>query len=234
MTTVAVVGAQGYVGRAICAALERRDDVELVPVTRADYEQWRGQGPFGVLVNAAMPSGRFAARKDPLKDFEATVGLTADLVNGWDFESFVQVSSVSARAQLDTVYGRNKAAAEKLCPPDASLIVRLGPMYSDDLDKGVLIDMLEGGTVYAAAESRYCFAPRDFSAGWIAANLTRRGLVEVGGRNAVALEEVASRAGSGSSFEGGVDHQEIEDPDPSFPEAAEVHEFMERRGGERG
>jgi uncharacterized protein YbjT (DUF2867 family) len=228
------VGARGYVGRAVCAELERRGEVELVPVTRADYEQRREQGPFDVLVNAAMPSGRFAARKDPLKDFEGTAALTAELVNGWDFEGFVQVSTVSARCQLDTVYGRNKAAAEKLCPPDASLIVRLGPMYSDDLDKGVLIDMLGGNTVYAAAESRYGFAPRDFSAGWIAENLSRRGLVEVGGRNAVALEEVAARAGSESSFEGGVDHQEIEDPDPSFPEAAEVHEFMARRAGDRG
>jgi uncharacterized protein YbjT (DUF2867 family) len=231
VTTVAVVGAKGYVGRSLCAALGERDDVALTPVTREDFAERRDQGPFDVLVNTAMPSGRYAARRDPFGDFRASAGLTAELVYGWEFGRFVQVSTVSARCQLDTVYGRNKAAAEKLCPPRASLIVRLGPMYSDDLDKGVLIDMLQGRPVYAAAESRYCFAPRDFSAGWIAANLDRVGVVEVGGRDAVSLGEIADRLGSVSSFEGGVDHQEIERPEPGFPAAANVHEWLLDRSG---
>lgn len=229
-----MVGARGYVGRAICSEVDRREGLKLVPVTREDYESARRGGPYDVVVNAAMPSGRYAARRDPARDFEATVVLTEDLVANWDWERFVQVSTVSARCQLDTVYGRHKAAAEALCSPDASLVVRLGPMYSDDLDKGVLIDMLSDSRVFAAPESRYCFAPRDFSAAWIAENMERTGIVEVGGRDAVSLAEVAERVGSSSEFEGGPDHQEIADPEPGFPAAADVHEFMARRAGGDG
>jgi dTDP-4-dehydrorhamnose reductase len=226
--TVAVVGARGYVGRALCAALEKRDHVQLIQVTRDNYAVRRAEGPYDVLVNAGMPSGRFSASRDPQGDFDATVRLTADLVHRWTFGHFVQVSTVSARSQLDTVYGRHKAAAERLCPPDSSLVVRLGPMYSDDLDKGVLIDMLHGRPVYVAGESRYCFAPRDFSARWIADNLERRDVVEVGARDAITLAEVARHVGAPSTFEGAVDHQEIDHPDPAFPAAADVLDFMER------
>jgi nucleoside-diphosphate-sugar epimerase len=228
VTKVAVIGAQGYVGRAVSSALEQRGDVDVTSVTRTTYAQQRERGPFDVVINAAMPSGRYAARRDPGGDFRATVALTADLVNDWEYERFVQVSTVSARCQLDTVYGRHKAAAEALCPPDRSLVVRLGPMYSDDLAKGVLIDMLHGRPVFAAAESRYCFAPRDFSAAWIAANLERTGLVEVGGRDAISLGDIAQRIGSQSTFEGPLDHQEIERPEPDFPAAEAVFDYMER------
>jgi nucleoside-diphosphate-sugar epimerase len=229
MTTVAVVGARGYVGRALCAALEERDHVRVIRVTRETYAERRAEGPFDVLVNAGMPSGRYSASRDPHSDFAATVALTADLVHTWTFGHFVQISTVSARSQLDTVYGRHKAAAERLCPPGISLVVRLGPMYSDDLDKGVLIDMLHGRPVYVAGESRYCFAPRDFSARWIAANLERRDVVEIGARDAITLAEVAQHVGASSTFEGSVDHQEIEHPDPAFPAACEVLDFMRGR-----
>jgi hypothetical protein len=139
------------------------------------------------------------------------------------------VSSISARSQLDTVYGRHKAAAERLCNPSRDLVVRLGPMYGETLSKGVLIDMLQGKPVFAAGESRYCFAPLAFSAGWIAGNLDRTGTVEVGGRNAVSLSALAAHLGIDITFEGDVDHQEIASPEEGFPEASDVLSFLDSR-----
>lgn len=224
MTAVAVVGARGYVGRAIVAALRERGDVDVTPVSRDEFAA-ASDRRYDVVVNAAMPSARFRARKDPLWDFDATVATTARLRYGWIYGKLVQVSSVSARCQTGSAYGRHKQLAELLCE-HSDLVVRLGPMYSDDLAKGVLVDMLEGRSVWVAGSSRYGFAPRDWVAGWIAANLEQTGIVEVGARDAIPLGELAQRLGANVEFHGEPDHQEIFDPAPDFPAAADVVGFM--------
>jgi nucleoside-diphosphate-sugar epimerase len=226
MISVAVVGANGYVGSTLCTSLARCPDYDLTSITRANYAEMQERA-YDVLINAAMPSGRFWAKNHPEKDFVETVQKTADLVYGRKYGKFVQISTVSARCQLDTVYGRHKAAAEKICGFGDTLIVRLGPMYSKGLGKGVLVDMLHGGKVFIDGESRYGFAPLEFVATWIAANLRRSGLVEVGARDSIRLREVAAYLGGGIEFEGPVDHQEIERPEPGFPEVRGVFEFLD-------
>lgn len=227
MIRVALIGANGYVGRALCDALAQQSNYAVTAVTRANYAEIQ-ELPFDILVNAAMPSQRFWAKSNPRLDFIETVQKTADLLYGWQFRKFVQISTLSARCQLDTVYGRHKAAAEGLCTFRDCLIVRLGPMYSRDLNKGVLVDMLTGGKVFVHAESKYCFAHRDFVTGWIATNLDRSGIVEVGARNTVRLREVAERLGVRVEFEGNIDHQEIENPDQNFPDARDVFQFLDK------
>ena len=224
MQTVGVVGANGYLGSALCAAFSRLPEHRVVPVTRDNYAE-RQRDPYDVLINCAMPSARFWAKNNPQKDFLETVQKTADLLHGWRYGKFIQISTVSARCQLDTVYGRHKAAAEALCPP-GHLIVRLGAIYDQYMKKGVLVDMLNGSTVFVDGDSRYCFASREFVADWIASNTGCSGIVEVGGRNAISLNEVARDIGSPSMFEGALDHQEIENPSPNYPEAREVLAFL--------
>ncbi len=225
MTSVALVGASGYVGRALAAAFERRHDVSLTPVTRATYAEAQ-RGAYDIVINAAMPAQRYWARQHPHEDFVETVEKTASLVYGWRFGKLVQISTISARSQLDTIYGRHKAAAEQLCGFGHNLIVRLGAMYSPDLDTGVLIDILQGRPVFVDGASRYCFAPLGFVAEWIAAHLERTGVVEVGGRDAISLRDVAAAIGADVRFDGALDHQEIRHPEPDFPEARDVVAFM--------
>ncbi len=229
MTKVAVVGASGYVGGALAQAIGRNPRMVVTAVTRANYTQMQ-ENTFDILINAAMPSKRFLAKTDPGRDFVETVQKTADLLYRWRHRKFVQISTVSARCQLDTVYGRHKAAAENLCGFAEHLIIRLGPMYSPELDKGVLVDMLQGRKVYVAAESRYCFAPLEFVSTWIATHLDRTGTVEVGARNAVELREVADHLGCRVEFEGAIDHQEIENPEPNFPDARDVLRVLQPLG----
>ncbi|MBL8158368.1 NAD-dependent epimerase/dehydratase family protein [bacterium] len=225
MASIAVVGAQGYVGRALVMAL-KSSAYEVTPVTRDTYTDSM-HGSYDVLINAAMPSARFKAKEDPEWDFRETVAKTADLLYRWKFGKFVQISTISARSQLDTMYGRHKAAAESLCSAKDNLIVRLGAMYSEDLQKGVLVDMVSGRPVFVDGESRYCFASRDFVASWIVSNLDRTGIVEVGGREAVALKDIAAHLGTNILFQGVVDHQEISEPHDDFPYAREVFTFLD-------
>lgn len=226
MTSIAVVGAKGYVGSALCAALARVASHSVSEVTRENYAEMR-KGEYDILINCAMPSARFFAKNNPDKDFTETVQKTADLLYGWKFKKFVQISTVSARCQLDTVYGRHKAAAEKLCDFGGNLIVRLGSMYSAELKKGVLMDIVQGKKVFVDGESRYCFTPLDFVAQWIATHLDRNDIVEVGARNAIALRDIAKHLAANIEFEGALDHQEIVDPEPSFPDARDVLAFLD-------
>jgi nucleoside-diphosphate-sugar epimerase len=235
MISIALVGANGYVGSQLGSALARGRDHDVAPVTRANYEEMRERS-FDVLINAAMPAARFWAKSHPDDDFVETVKKTADLLYRWRFKKFVQLSTVSARCQLDTVYGRHKAAAEKMCGFGDNLIVRLGPMYGSGLKRGVLIDMLEGKKVFVDGDSRYCFAPVSFAASWIAGTLHRSGVSEVGARNALRLREVADHLGAKVEFEGALDHQEIPEPAGDFPDARDVFAFLDglRRQQARG
>jgi nucleoside-diphosphate-sugar epimerase len=223
---VAVIGARGFIGSALVEAFSAHPDFDVTAVTRENYADAQ-QNTYDVLVNCAMPSARFRAKQDPAWDFRETVQKTADLFHGWNFQKFVQLSSVSARCQLDTAYGRHKAAAEAICNFGDHLIVRSGAVYDADMKKGVLVDMMQGKTVFVDGESRYCFASRDFLTNWIVNHLDRTGIVEVGGRNAIALKEVAAHLNAQIGFEGVLDHQEVSDSDPDYPEAREVLAFLD-------
>ncbi len=226
MQTIGIVGANGYLGSAIFDVLTKQSSDTIIAITRDNYAD-KQQGTYDILINCAMPSARFWAKHHPGLDFKETVEKTANLLYSWQSKKIVQISTVSARCQLDTVYGRHKAAAEKLLEHGDHLIVRLGAVYSPEMKKGVLMDMMQDKTVFVDGDSRYCFAPRDFIAHWIASNLHRSGLIEVGGKNAISLKQIAERINSKSVFEGAIDHQEIASPESDFPEASDVLTFLE-------
>lgn len=216
MTRVAVIGAAGFVGAALVRAARAKPDLDVVPIVRADFEAHEGRS-FDVVVHTAMPSKRYWAKQNPELDFAETVAKTARIVHRWKFGKLVLVSSMSARAQLGTVYGRHKAAAEALCPP-SELVVRLGPMFGEGLDKGVLVDIAAGRPVFVDGASLYAFASVDFVAAWILDHTNERGVVEVGARRGIALRAVAEALGRDVTFEGERDDQVPVAPRPEFPE----------------
>ena len=222
---IAVIGSEGFVGSALSAALSQRGH-SVTGVTRKNYSEAKS-GTYDIVVNCAMPSGRFWAKNNPEKDYEETVEKTARFLKEWTFKKFIQVSTVSARTKSDTVYGNHKAQAERLCNAREHLIVRLGALYSKDMKKGVLLDMLQGKKVYVDGTSRYSFVPLDFCAQWLASHLDRSGIVEIGGKNAIALIDVARHIGAQVEFEGELDHQDLVAPEPDFPEAKDVLAFLD-------
>ena len=60
-----------------------------------------------------MPSKRFWAKQNPKLDYEETVTKTKNILSDFKFEKIIHISSVSARCQLDTVYGKNKKMSEE-------------------------------------------------------------------------------------------------------------------------
>src|SRR3989344_2406841 len=226
MSKTAVIGSQGYVGSSLYNELLKHPQNSVVGVTRENYAAMKTQ-VFDVIINCAMPSGRFWAKNHPEEDFIEPVKKTADLLYGWQFKKFVQISTVSARCQLDTVYGRNKAAAEKLCDFGDNLIVRLGALYGGNMQNGPLADMLQGKKVFMDGASRFSFILVDYCAAGVAKNLDRTGIVELGGQNAITLADVAKHFKAAIEFEGEASNFDVESSEKNLPEAKEVLDFLD-------
>ena len=226
MKSIALIGSKGFVGKSISKYLLNDKNLLTTCVTRENYEDARLEKEYDILINAAMPSKRFWAKINPYKDFLETVEKTFKLVNDWKSSKIIQISSISARSQLDTTYGRHKAAAEKLLDDKKNLILRLGPMYGQLLNKGVLIDMKKDDPVYVSKESLYCFAPVDWIGKWISKNMHLIGTLDLGGNNAVKLDDIAKKIGSKSKFNGPIDNQIISKEIKNGPESKNVIDFI--------
>ncbi len=226
MLTIALIGADGFVGKSIKKYILNDKSNLITCVTRANYEESKEEKEYDILINAAMPSKRFWAKQNPNKDFCETVEKTFKIANDWKSSKIIQVSSISARSQLETIYGRHKAAAEKIVGNKKNLILRLGPMYGKSLNKGVLIDMKNNNNVYVSKESLYCFAPVDWVGQWISRNLHLTGTIDIGGKNAIKLNQIAQRIGSKSKFIGPIDNQIISKEIKDAPEAIDVIDFI--------
>lgn len=227
MTTVGLFGANGFVGKRLYASLIK-NGYEVTPITRENYKEHFGKF-FNIVINGAMPSSRFSAKSNPTQDFKETVQKTTDILYGVNFDKFVQISTVSARCQTDTVYGRHKLAAENICNRGNNLIFRLTAMFGDDLKKGVLVDIINGGKVFVDKESRYSFSDVDFVADYIVSNLDKSGIIEVGAHNSVKLIDIVNHFGFSNEFDGFLDIQEIQNEDPILPNAEEVFNFISNR-----
>ena len=226
MKSIALIGSNGFVGKSIKKYILNDKNLLVTCVTRDNHEEARVEKEYDILINAAMPSKRFWAKKNPYKDFIETVEKTFKIVNNWKSSKIIQISSISARSQLDTPYGSHKAAAEKLVSKKNNLILRLGPMYGQSLNKGVLIDMKKNDPVYVSKESLYSFAPIDWVGEWIWQNMNLSGIIDLGSNNAIKLYDVAQRIGSKSIFTGPIDHQIISKEIKNAPDARNVIDFI--------
>jgi len=223
---IALFGSKGFVGSEVLKALKEKK-YSVYQITRDNFEESLRLGEeFDYVINSACPSARFRAKSNQLLDFKECVEKTARIFYETKFKKFIQISSLSARCQPDTVYGRNRLAAESVVNDGNSLIVRIGPMYGPTLKKGVLIDMLNNSKVYASSESKYSFTSLEFNANWISNNLDKKGVWEVGSKNSIKLGNLAKKLGLDIEFEGEIDNQEIKTVQENYPDVNLVIDFM--------
>ena len=205
---IALIGFNGFVGEIIYKYL-RIHNLNVIGINRDNYNKYINN-KFDLIINSAMPSKRFWAKKNPDLDYRETVIKTKEILENWNFNKIIHISSISARCQKNTVYGVNKKLSEDLCLNYKNhLIVRLGPMYGPTLKKGVLIDLKNNQSVYYAGKSKYSFTNIDFIGNWIASNLHLKGLIEIGSQNYIALKKIKEIINSKSEFEGPIDDQLI-------------------------
>ncbi|MEX0811995.1 MAG: NAD(P)-dependent oxidoreductase [Chitinophagales bacterium] len=228
---IAVIGAAGFVGSALMKALKEKGRYNVVPVVRNDYEQLK-QDQYDLIIHTAMPSRRWWALNNPLDDFEASVGLTADIAYTWNYNKIALISSVSARVQREHPYGRHKHLAEELLlnAGDENLIFRLGGLYGEGLDKGVIFDMINGNQVFMTADSAFNYIDTYVAAKLMVDRLDKKGIVDIGAKNIISIGEIAEHFKLDVDFGDRKEFQDTQNPDEAYPDAREVLDYIEKLG----
>jgi dTDP-4-dehydrorhamnose reductase len=220
---IAVLGKHGFVGSTLCDHFTA-SGIAYEGISRSEFPSFIGRSDISLVINCAMPSGRFSAKSEPFNDFEETVLKTAKIKYCFPNAKLIQISSISASVQSDTIYGKHKRMAELLLDKD-DLIIRLGPLYHTKLAKGALIDIMEDQMVYVSGESKYGFTPLDWVCEFIINNLNMTGLVELGASGFILLKDLAKQLNSKSDFSGPLDHQVFTDVFEGQPAASDVVNF---------
>ena len=181
-----------------------------------------------------MPSKRFWAKQNPELDYEETVTKTKNILLDFKFNKIIHISSVSARCQLNTVYGKNKTISEELVKKTKDyLIVRFAAMYGKGLTKGVIMDMINNSKVYINGKSKYSFTDVSWNAKWIVDNLNlKEKLVEIGATDYIELNQLAKLINSISEFDGEIDDQIILNKSYKFDSSMQVLSFIKQKKNE--
>lgn len=224
MTQIGIVGAKGFLGRALCK-VAKNYNFQTVEITRQNYDKYK-QEKFDILINSATPSRKYWALQNPFLDFHATVMLTADLTYNWNYEKLIQISSMSVNDDNSKhPYTINKKAAEIITSYKDHLIVRLSNLYGDGLSKGPLFDLLNSNKIYVDIKSEYSFISTDFVAKWIFDNLNKEGSVQLGARDTISLLEISKILGLETEWEGKIERIYSVDVEEGMPHANEVLKF---------
>jgi len=229
--SILLLGYKGYVGSALYKKLSKNFNYLVTGVDRQSCQELKPQ-KWDIVINCAMPSSRFSANKDPAVDYIQTVEKTSNFYYWLQFDKFIQISTVSARTQLDTVYGRHKLAAESIIDQSKHLIFRLTATYDDSMTKGVVYDLIHDNPIYVAPESYYSFAPLDYAVKFISQNLDRTGVFEVGGKMGapVALDEICRDLKIERKFVSDyVDRQAVLDYDKNAPNSYGVVSYIKEK-----
>jgi nucleoside-diphosphate-sugar epimerase len=224
---VAVIGAKGFVGEAICQEIKSRSDLELITISRGDNMKDL-INMAEIIIHTSNPAKRFAAEKNPEIDFVETVQKTFDILQLCKNKKIVLISSLSVRTQLNTHYGRHRKACEMLINNGENLIIRLGPMYGGGRTQDSIHDILLNRTVYVSGKTQYAYVDVAYSAKKIIDLIDEKGIYEVGAKNGIKLDEIKDYLKSNCVFQGFDDTQIPIDPPNDAPDANEVLKFCKQ------
>lgn len=213
MKTLAVIGANGFVG----SAFVRQGGAagfEVASITRENYASFVGHS-FDVVVDAAANSKKYLADADPKEDFRLSVEHRLNTLMDFRAGTHLHVSSVDVYDDLTTPettredrsidvsktsrYGFHKLLAEEMVRHYASdwLIVRLAGMVGPGLRKNPVFDILNGLPLRIHPDSQYQFMVTDEAARISLALLergSRKEVVNVCGKGLISPKTVAQMA----------------------------------------
>jgi nucleoside-diphosphate-sugar epimerase len=211
--TVAVIGAEGFVGSAFAEHLATHPGVSLRKITRQNYAAESGQ-PSDVVVDCSANSRKYLAEERPVEDFDLSVTQRLRTLHAFPARQHLHVSSVDVYGHLESEqttredspmdaesashYGFHKLLAESLVRHYAArwLIVRLAGMVGPGLRKNPVYDVLEGSPQRIHPDSLYQFLDtRDVAKlCWSLVENGSEGIFNVCGEGVVSPREIARMA----------------------------------------
>jgi nucleoside-diphosphate-sugar epimerase len=212
---VTVIGANGFVGSSFVRLLADRPDVELLCVTRQNFESLPPTHS-DVVIEAACNSKKFLADQDPLSEFESSVTHRLKSVLRFTGELHMHISSVDVYSDLTSPtatredspidpggvsrYGMHKFLAEQLVRHYAPrwVVLRLAGMVGPGLRKNPVYDILHGNSLRIHPDSQYQFMLTDEVArvAWgLIERGTERETFNLCGDGLISMREIARLAG---------------------------------------
>lgn len=212
---VVVIGAGGFVGSAFVSYLTGRAGIEVMEVTRKNYEQMAGTRSE-VVIDASCNSRKYLAEETPVEEFESSVSHRLRTLHDFPADFHLHISSVDIYSDLTkpettredspidlrrvSHYGLHKLMAEQLVRhyADRWLIIRLAGMVGPGLRKNPVYDILHEHPLRIHPDSQYQFMPtRDVAE--IAWTLIGRGMcgevLNLCGKGLISPREIARLAG---------------------------------------
>lgn len=211
---IVIIGGTGVIGSAFARWCAERNLPHLA-LDCSNYNAHVGT-PCTLLVNANGNSFKPLANQAPLDDFEQTVQSVRRSLVDFAPDLYVHLSSCDVygdcssleRSREDqmpdvatqSTYGFHKSLAESCVRHGAPnwLIFRLGGVVGPGLRKNAIFDILSGGPLWLAPESRLQFLHTD-SLAKIAMDLADRGLsgeiFNLCGKGTVQLKEIIDELG---------------------------------------
>ena len=219
---IVVVGAKGFVGSAVREALVGMGE-KVLPASRGDDLAELISENVAAVVHCANSPKRYLAMQEPRQDYVESVEKTADILEMCRRVGcrVTVVSSISARTEVDTVYGHHRRLVDSMLRDGKETCIRLGYMYSQTHTNGALNDILNDRDVYRSPQSRYSFCSVSYCAAKIAQHV-RSGSTEsqeLGARGSMSLEQVAQILGKTPTYKSDyVDVQIAENVPPDAPD----------------
>lgn len=156
MKKLAVIGANGLLGTALCLFFERH--YKVIRITRKNYTYYRGK-TFDIIINANGNSRRFWASKNAVEDFEASTLSVYKSLFDFNCGLYVFISTTDVMGQ--SIYGFHKHLAEMIIHKhehkNSFLVLRCSALLGSSLKKGVVFDILNNNPLFVTKDSRLQF-----------------------------------------------------------------------------
>ena len=209
-----ILGGRGLVGSGFARYCERSGRPFRV-IHRENYDSYVGES-CDLLINANGNSSKILARRDPKKDFEASVSSVRASLEDFRYERYVHVSSCdvypdcsspeTTREELpldsarQTAYGFHKLLGEQCVRHAAGdwLILRFGGFVGPGLKKNAIYDILRGGPLFLDPSSELQFLHTGRAAEIVFRLIERRirrQIFNICGRGLVRLQDVIDLRG---------------------------------------
>lgn len=171
---ITLIGANGFVGTGLRLFLASQKGVELLAVTRQNYDVSKGT-KADIMIDSSGNSKKFLSDQQPLLDLDLSVVQRLRTLQDFPATLHVHISSVDVYANLASPettaettgidvarcsnYGLHKILAEQIVEHYAPnwLVLRLAGMVGPALRKNPVFDILNGQPLRIHPDSEYQF-----------------------------------------------------------------------------